>query len=104
MHVAAAEGAEAILQRQSVSLDRHPVVDRHSAVKREVPHDPPRTREETPLPNLIDGSYSGHNNGLAEVVFRIPMVALTKEKRVTGAVGDVRDANAAANPEDAVPR
>src|SRR5262245_16958307 len=32
------------------------------------------------------------------------MVALTEEEGVTGAVGDVQNANAAVNPEDAFPR
>src|SRR5262249_17386418 len=92
--------------RQIVSPDRHLVVDRHSAVKRDVPHDPRRPRDETPLPNLSDGSYSGQNNGLAEVVFRITMVALAEQERITGAVavGDLGQANAAFNPKDAVQR
>src|SRR5262249_29210238 len=69
-----------------------------------VSHDSRRPRDPTPLPNLSDGSYSGRNNGLTAVVFRITMVALTEEERVRGAVGDVLNANAAVNPEDAVPR
>src|SRR5262249_34533478 len=55
-------------------------------------------------PNLGDGRDSGENDGLTAVVFRITMVALTEEEGVTSAVHDVRNANAAVNPEDAVPR
>src|SRR5262249_32440898 len=48
--------------------------------------------------------YSGKNNGLTVVVRRITMVALTEEESVRGAVRDVGQANAAVDPEDAVPR
>src|SRR5262249_3637349 len=82
---------------------RRPVVDWCSTVKSDVCHDPRRAHGETPLPELSDGSDSGQNNGLAAVEFRITMVALAEEQRVTAAVGDVRQANAAIDEEDAVP-
>jgi hypothetical protein len=101
--MAAAEGGGPIKQRQSDSASRRPVVDRCSTVKSDVSHDPRRARDETPLPELSDGSGSGQNNGLAEVVFRVTMVALAEEEGFTAAVGDVQQANAAVNVEDAVP-
>src|SRR5205809_4017235 len=102
--MAAAEGAGPIKQRRTISPGRHPVVDRCSTVKSDVCHDPRRARDETPLPKLSDGSGSGQNNGLAEVEFRVIMVALAEEERGSGPVGDVRKANAAVNVKDAVPR
>src|SRR5262245_50386417 len=104
MHVAAAEGALPIKQRGGISVGRHPVVDRCSAVKHDVSHDPRRPCDPTPLPDLSDGSYTGLNIGYALVVCRITMVALAEEEGVSGAVGYVRNANAAVNPENAVPR
>src|SRR5262245_61480023 len=101
--MAAAEGGGPIQQRQSVSPGRRPVVDRHSTVKSAVYPDPRRARDETPLPELSDGSDCGQNTFSAEVEFRIKMVALAEEEGVTGAVCDVRNANAAVDPEDAVP-
>src|SRR5262249_62079464 len=56
------------------------------------------------FPNLTDRSYPKKKKGLKAIVFRIPMVALAEQEGVTGAVGDVRNANTAVDPEDAVPR
>src|SRR5262245_65691534 len=101
--MAAAEGGGPIQQRQSVSPGRRPVVDRRSTVKSDVNHDARRARDETPLPELSDGSDSGQNNGSAEVELRITMVALAEQEGVTRAVCEVPKANAAVDPEDAVP-
>src|SRR5262245_32701174 len=100
--MAAAEGAVPILQRGKCSPGRHPVVDRHRGAEGDVGIGP-YVRDVTPLPNAGEWRCSGPNNGLLAAVFRIVMKALAKEERVTGAVGDVRQPNAAANEEDAVP-
>src|SRR5262249_24602697 len=100
--MAAAEGAGPILQGEEISPRRHPVVDRHGSAERDAPHGP-QGRDETPLPPDGDGIYSGPNIGTAAVEFRIVMDALAEEERVAGAVGDVRQADAAVNEEDAVP-
>src|SRR5436309_9970545 len=100
--MAAAEGAAPILQRGKVSAGRHLVVDRRSGVKRDLKHGP-RIRDVTPPPPAADGSCIGPNKRSAAVEFRVTMEALAEEERVAGAVLDVSNANAAADPEDAVP-
>src|SRR5262245_58869221 len=101
--MAAAERAGPIIQRQQISPGRHLVVDRYSAVKRDVGHDP-RASDETPPPQFAYGKCSGPQNGLADVELRIAMVALAEQERGTRPVRDVVKANAAVDPEDAVPR
>src|SRR5262245_37750899 len=100
--MAAAEGAGPILQCGEISPSWHPVVDRHGAVERDAPIGR-RVRDEPPLPLAGSGKCYAPNIGPAAVEFRITMVALAEEERVTGAVGDVRQANAAVKKEDAVP-
>src|SRR5262249_13911360 len=101
--VAAAEGADPIIQRLTISAGRHPVVDRRSSMKHDVCHRP-LVLDVIPTPQCAYGKYSGQKNGLEAVEFRVTMVALAEEEGVSGAVGDVLKANAAVNPEDAVPR
>src|SRR5262245_33939342 len=99
--MAAAEGAEPILQRGEVSPGRHLVVDRRGGVQRDAPHDP-RPRGPTPPAPDGDGSCYGPKIGTQAVEFRVAVVALAEEEGVAGAVDDVRHANAAVKPEDAV--
>src|SRR5262245_51965338 len=101
--MAAAEGGGPIKQRQTISPGRHFVVDRYSAAKRDIGH-APLGRDETPPPQFAYRKCSGLQNGLADVELRIAMVALAEQERETGAVGDVLKANAAVDPEEAVPR
>src|SRR5262249_45743925 len=98
----ASEGAEPVEHRGQISPERPPIADRHWGAEGYGGHDP-LGRHETPFPMPSQGKCSGQNNGLADVEFRITMVALAEQKRGTAAVGDVRNANVAPNPEEAVP-
>src|SRR5262249_24560082 len=100
--MAAAEGAAPILQRGHSSPARHLIVDRLGSAERDIGIGP-HVGDVTPPPKAGDRRYSGPNNGLLSVEFRIVMVALAEEDRVAGAVGDVLHANATVNEEDAVP-
>src|SRR5262245_37781746 len=100
--MAAAEGTETILHRGKGSPLRHPVVDRHGGAERDVGIGP-HIRDVTPLANAGEGRGIGPNQGLLAIVFRVSMETLAEEERATGAVGDVRNTQAAVNEEDAVP-
>src|SRR5215468_777237 len=89
--MAAAERAGSVEVLENISIRRHLVVDRRGHV--EVDPHRPVVRNETPHPRLADTTSSRPNNGLEEVVMRIPMIALAEKERVTRAVFDGVNAN-----------
>src|SRR5262249_14004840 len=99
--MAAAEGTAPILQRGHISPARHPVVDWRLRAERDLEIGP-EVRDVAPPPNAAERRYSGPNNERLAVEFRIVMIALAEEERVTGAVTDVRQPNTPVNEEDAV--
>src|SRR5262249_16960124 len=104
--MAAAEGAGPVPYHGGIPRRRHLrhlVVDRHGCAERDVPHGS-LIRDVGPPSPMAYGRSSRQYHGLEEVVFRIAVVALAEEERVAAAIGDIRQANAAVNEEDAVPR
>src|SRR5439155_6706912 len=84
-----------------VAAGRHPVVDPRGRAERDVSAGT-LVRDEPPPPPAGHGGRVGPDRGSLAFVFRVVVEALAEEKRVTGAVGDVREANVAADEEDAV--
>src|SRR4029453_10823234 len=97
--MAAAEDAIPVLHCQRIAPWWYSIVDRRGGAQRYLRG---TERHPTPDPPAGQGTNGGHVNGLLEAVLRVEMIALAEEKRVTGAVGDLCQANAAIKGKDAV--
>src|SRR5262249_16173126 len=86
--MAAAEGADPIQQRGQIAPRQHFVIDRHSGAERDLPPDV-HACDVRPLSKAAEGTCTGRNTEPEGLLFRVTMVALAEEERVTGAVGDV---------------
>src|SRR5262245_12076810 len=98
--MAAAKRAHPILHRLRIAARRNFEVDRHGSAQRNLCG---AKRHEAPFPTSAQGTEPGKVDGPLEVVMRVEMIALAKEKCIAGTVYDISQADFAIDGENAVP-